>query len=322
MKRTLLALGGALAMLVGCTDKNAYTLTANVPNEFSGQTVVLFSPENGDTLGTAVVSDTIVTFKGSAETPRLVMLTCQGIPMSAPFVVESGTITLTDDGATGTPSNDDFMALQEMALADDTDGIALASKFVSEHPSNPYNYWLLRQFGYMFSPEAISEYISANPNKANDPMLNSLLSAATNRTKTSKGGNYIDFEGKDADGNEQSLASYVMQSKYTILDFWAPWCGPCCREIPTLEKLYEKYKGQGLTVVGAEVWRRNGSDPYAEVKELGVTYPILYDVDQRVTDEYGVLAIPAILVIDKEGTIVARDIMGEELTACVDSIMK
>ena len=56
------------------------------------------------------------------------------------------------------------------------------------------------------------------------------------------------------DGVVTKLSDYAGKGNYLLVDFWASWCGPCRREIPVIKEIYEKYKSQGLSVLGVAVW--------------------------------------------------------------------
>jgi len=102
------------------------------------------------------------------------------------------------------------------------------------------------------------------------------------------------------DGKEVVLADYVGQ--VVLLNFWATWCPPCVREIPDLQSLHEKYKGQGVAIIGV-----TNDDPKAVrkfVQRKGVTYPILLDKG-RLEFQFGVAALPTTFVFDRKGEIVA-----------------
>ncbi|MCD6385995.1 redoxin family protein [Candidatus Sumerlaeota bacterium] len=121
-----------------------------------------------------------------------------------------------------------------------------------------------------------------------------------------KGKKAPEFTLKDIDGNTHSLSE--QKGKVVLLDFWATWCGPCRRSMPFIQKLHKRYKDKGLVVWGINAQ----SDTQALKKFLTaqkITYTILRDTEGSVSREYGVTAIPRILLIDKKGS-VAGDYTG------------
>jgi peroxiredoxin len=103
----------------------------------------------------------------------------------------------------------------------------------------------------------------------------------------------------DIDGRPVSLSDY--RGKVVILDFWAPWCPPCKREIPDLVSLQNQYASTGLQVIGIGL---DGADNVASfVRQNGVNYPVMVG-DDEITGLYGgIRGIPTTFLIDKEGKI-------------------
>ncbi len=125
-------------------------------------------------------------------------------------------------------------------------------------------------------------------------------------------------------GDSVSLSDLVIYSKLTIVDFWASWCGPCRHFAPTLVDIYSQYRDKGLQIVGISL----DSDHDAWVKaiaDLNLTWPQVSDLKgwrSEAAGIYGVQAIPATVVIARDGTIVARNLSESELRALVAERLK
>ena len=115
----------------------------------------------------------------------------------------------------------------------------------------------------------------------------------------------------DMDGEMHSLNDF--RGKVVMLNFWATWCPPCRREMPSMQRLYEKYRERGLTVVAVNQFE----DPdlvfeFTGRLSLEPTFPILFDRESRVSEQYGVKGLPTTYLLDKTGKIQFRAIGGRE----------
>lgn len=126
-------------------------------------------------------------------------------------------------------------------------------------------------------------------------------------------------------GDSVSLSDYVGSgmSEYVLVDFWASWCGPCMREMPNVKAAYEKYKSRGLEIVGISLDRDKAAWEGA-VKRVGITWPQATDYNaqgSKVANLYGVQYIPYIVVFDKNGKMVAKNLHGEKLLEKLEELM-
>ena len=123
-----------------------------------------------------------------------------------------------------------------------------------------------------------------------------------------------DFTLADLDGNWVSLSE--LKGKVVLLNFWGTWCGPCRREIPDFIKLAEKYKKDGLEIVGITLTSGSPENIQSFSDKWGINYTLLTDIEgnetQVVTAKYGqvtgqrITGIPTTFIIDREGYIRQR----------------
>ena len=105
------------------------------------------------------------------------------------------------------------------------------------------------------------------------------------------------------DGKKVALKDY--RGKLVLLNFWATWCGPCRAEMPAMQRLYAEFKGQGFEIVGVDVKDKRAS-ALAMVKELGITYPNLFDPAGEAGLLYGAWGLPTSYLINRNGNVIAR----------------
>jgi thiol-disulfide isomerase/thioredoxin len=118
-----------------------------------------------------------------------------------------------------------------------------------------------------------------------------------------------DFTVTLLDGGTQSLSGY--RGKVVFLNFWATWCPPCREEMPSMEVLYQRYRGQGLEFLAVDI-QESGDEVTAFLKERRLSFPAGLDSTGQISGLYGIRGIPTTFIIDKEGLIVAAAVGGRE----------
>jgi len=134
-----------------------------------------------------------------------------------------------------------------------------------------------------------------------------------------------DFKIAALDGGRLNLADF--KGKVVFLNLWATWCGPCKEEMPAMERLWQRYKGEGLVVIalsmnsgGAKIVK-----PYSE--QAKYTYPIGLDPKMEIAQLYGAHSVPSTFIIDRNGALRAialgpRDWDGRASFAFFDALLK
>ena len=156
-------------------------------------------------------------------------------------------------------------------------------------------------------------YDGLTPRIKNAYLGRKLKATIDNIKKTSLGNVAPDFTLQAPDGKNVSLADF--RGKYVLLDFWASWCGPCLREVPNVKKVYDKYHDKGFEILSVSLddKKDNWTNAIEKYDLNWVHVSSLQGWDCPVAKLYNVSGVPAMLLIDKEGKIIATKLRGELL---------
>jgi peroxiredoxin len=123
-------------------------------------------------------------------------------------------------------------------------------------------------------------------------------------TEGSRVGNLApNFQLQDVNFDAVSLRDY--RGSPIMLNFWATWCGPCRHEMPFIQQVYEGWQERGLIIITVNL----GEDQFKVsdfMRNNGLTFPALLDIQKSVAGQYDVTAIPTTFFIDKDGVIQER----------------
>jgi peroxiredoxin len=95
-----------------------------------------------------------------------------------------------------------------------------------------------------------------------------------------------------------------LRGQVVVLNFWASWCGPCRAEMPALNAVYERFRDQGLIVLGVNTtYQDDEAKARAAIQAWGLTFPIVLDRDSAPSRQYRIQAMPTTFFIGRDGVI-------------------
>ena len=116
---------------------------------------------------------------------------------------------------------------------------------------------------------------------------------------------------KDLDGAVHDLAQ--LRGQVVLVNFWATWCPPCRREMPSMERLSQALKGEAFSVLAVDVGEDADTiDAFTDQFDTPPTFTILLDARSHVMQAWKVAGLPTTFLVDKRGRIVASAIGGRE----------
>lgn len=353
MKSKLVVIASAALLFAACQTGTNYTISGTAPFAQEGDSIELcfIKGNKFETIAKAPIENGKFNIKGWTDTCRITVLIVGRRPMAELFLEEGNIkVNLSEDeaaNAIGTLNNnrmelfntimkefyDEYGKLAEKADAEglsEEDKASLREQMditeknyeevvkssITDNTDNEFGCQILQRYSHYLQAEELAplleEYVKNFPN---DKTLARMKEMNDKVLNTSVGKKFIDFEMPDPEGNNVKLSDFIAQNKFTLVDFWASWCGPCRQEMPAVKAVYEAFKKKGFGIVGvsldkdAEAWKKS-------ITELGITWPQMSDLkawECAGAALYGVRAIPATVLVAQDGTIVARDLRGEAI---------
>lgn len=331
MKKFLFSLGLGLAMMA-CAQETPYKVIAPLPVE-DGNLVYLYNFDTGEKVDSVEVADHTAVFTGTVDEPWVARIIGPDGSRYGTFILEQGTLSINPKTrqASGLMLNDAYNEMMDsvqaifngikpgMSESEQEAIIGKASdkmkKDITDNLDSPIGYLLFLDYSsFLDTPEMLA-FLDENPDLKQYKRVQGMVEAAEKKASTSAGNPYKDFE-VEYDGKVQKFSDFVGTGKYTLVDFWASWCGPCVREIKVIKEIYDEYADKGLQVVGVAVWDKP-EDTLGAIDKLQIPWPVMMNAQSIPTELYGITGIPSILVIDPNGTIISRDARGDELKAVI-----
>jgi len=198
-------------------------------------------------------------------------------------------------------------------------------KFIKSHPASMLSLEIFPRVAYEQSYDMVKPLFEGLSPAIKDSKDGRKMAETLERMRvTAIGQPAPDFEVPGTEGKLVKLSSF--RGKYVLLDFWASWCGPCRAENPNLVKIYNKFKDKNFKIIGVSIDKANSKALWlAAIKSDGLPWIQLSDLklgNGSVAKSFGVQAIPQNFLIDPNGIIVGKTLMGSVLDARLSEIFK
>lgn len=230
-----------------------------------------------------------------------------------------------DSLSTNELSEDEYAEKVAQLEAMDKQATSFIIESIKKNITNPVGITLLKQNYYYMSFDELAEITSQIPAEyTNDEAIRLIMESIEKTKATSEGQKFTDFTMDTPEGKEVRLSDYVGKGKLVLIDFWASWCGPCRNANPSLVALYNDYKEKGFEIVGVSL-DESKENWIKAIKEDGITWPQMSDLMRtpgEIAQIYVINSIPHTILVDGEGTIIARGLHGDQIREKVAEILK
>lgn len=339
----------AFAILISC-QKNHTTdgyLVNGVARNIPDSTTILMYVDTNTILDSTMIINEKFQFKGKIERPTRVMLMIESTRDRRMFWLENHKIDITGDkgnlinseiAGSKTQKEAELLLsrkdsifkemnrIEEMVTDNNRDSlfviynqmideeVEINKNFIEDYPDSYESITILTNSKEKLGPVETGRLLSLMNKELQATDEGKSITHFIELNKSPQvGEKYVDFEQPNING--QPIRFSEVKGRYTLLEFWSSYCGPCRAENPELVKEYERYKDKGFVIFGVSLDVKKGNWIKAIEKD-GLTWENVSDLkgyDNEAAMIYGVRDLPDNFLIDENGIIIARYIRGDNL---------
>ena len=213
--------------------------------------------------------------------------------------------------------------IEKQADSIQTEMTNLQKSFVKNNPASYVSPSILLSLSYEMEADEIESMVNGLDTSISAlPPIKSLKERVAVMKAVAVGQKAPDFTMSDVDGKPIALSSKI-GSRLLLIDFWAAWCGPCRRENPNVVKVYTEFHKKGFDVFGVSLDREK-ADWTKAIADDKLTWTHVSDLQywsNAAAKMYAVNSIPANFLLDEKGTIIGKNLRGEDLYNKVTEIL-
>ncbi len=214
-------------------------------------------------------------------------------------------------------------AILERYYAVNNEKSAYDSTFMAKNPASPVSLFLLRSTYHSMDADDLEVALSTFDESLHSSSYYTHMTEHLERMKgVAIGEKYIDLELPDPDGNMMKLSD-VAEKGVLLIDFWAAWCGPCRNANPGIVEIYNQFSDKGFDIIGVSL-DRSKDEWLQAIADDKLTWHHMSDLkfwQSEAAKKYAVAAIPHTVLLDSEGTIIAKNLSKEELREKLTEIL-
>lgn len=357
--RSILILALGAFSLISCNNKETtgYELTGTVKNAPDGSMIYLWT--NNELTDSTTVDGGKFEFTGEVDEPTQSAIEIKDSRDYSFFWLENTKMEFTGEAGkfmegkvTGSQTNDEYQIMSKRMLPSEKKidslqtlysdentskaqrdsllvaynverekGIELEKEFVREYPNSFVSLLALDIYKFSWGKETTEEiYNMMNEERQNSEKGKAIARFIELSVNPKIGEKYVDFAQPNIDGETVRLSNVM--KKYTLVDFWASWCIQCRENKLKLIRDYNRFNEMGFEILGVSIDREKDEWARAMVQD-NTPWENVSDLNGRENEAaviYNVSAIPDNILIDEEGTIIARGLFNNELRSKLEEL--